>query len=125
MYVHKNYIRDWVIHTRHIKRLDREAMGKMNTETLKRKRKHHFIDDNYDDPPQKSEKKLKTLDIDASFEYDDEDANAIEDDILESLETEEEKPRVSKRIRKPVQHFDDISERTTLSLPPTKYVLQF
>ncbi|XP_055845496.1 general transcription factor 3C polypeptide 1 [Episyrphus balteatus] len=45
VYVQKNHVRHWVIHTRHIKRLERESMGKL-VPGQKRKPDDEYLSDN-------------------------------------------------------------------------------
>ncbi|KAM7349164.1 general transcription factor 3C polypeptide 1 isoform 1-T4 [Cochliomyia hominivorax] len=77
MYVHKNHIRPWVVHTFNLKRLDRENMGGITSSI---KRSYNQIDNaSSDDGSETKAKKSKTVC--------------------------DEEP--SKRITKPVKRFDD------------------
>ncbi|XP_037936910.1 general transcription factor 3C polypeptide 1 [Teleopsis dalmanni] len=88
VYVHKTHIRDWLVLTFHIKRLDREKLGDTNTtKVLKRPRTEE--NDEFDSGDSGSNKKQKTTENEET-----------------SSDTSQMQPSSSKRLPKPVQPFD-------------------
>lgn len=97
MYVHKTNIRPWVVHTFHLKRLEREKLGPDGTVSLKR---------------MASDSESGTSGNSGVADNDEADvANAskrpkLADDARVSAEDQ----RISKRVPKPVKRFESASK---------------
>lgn len=88
MYVHKNHIRSWVVHTFNLKRLDRENMGG-STAALKR---------NYESLTNPIENSFEEVVENAPYKL-----QKVEEDANQSEQPSTSRP--SKRIVKPVKRF--------------------
>lgn len=99
MYVHKNHIRPWVVHTFNLKRLDRENLGGSTT-AIKRSYNNNELSNSEENCESKS-KRRKT----------ESEENSIEENEL----------RTSKRISKPVKRFDEtLNENEATSSNPNE-----
>ncbi|XP_017476820.1 PREDICTED: general transcription factor 3C polypeptide 1 isoform X1 [Rhagoletis zephyria] len=92
MYVHKSHIRPWVVHTFHLKRLEREKLGPDGTLTLKRKitsgdcsENENMDEEGSDEPEEASSSKRAKLANDVGATAEDQ--------------------QLSKRVSKPVNRF--------------------
>lgn len=99
MYVHKNHIRPWVVHTFNLKRLDRENLGGSTT-AIKRTYNNNELSSSEENCDSKS-KRRKTE--------------------SEENSTEENELRTSKRVSKAVKRFDEtLNENESSSSNPNE-----
>ncbi|XP_073816879.1 general transcription factor 3C polypeptide 1 [Musca autumnalis] len=109
MYVHKNYVRSWVVHTFNLKRLDRENLG-TSTAALKRSYEQMSAGEEKEKDDAPSEAKRKATDNNADAE----ETNA-------SNEKQTEAPSTStKRVSKPVNRFNPNVVESNMSINNTK-----
>ena len=105
MYVHKSHIRPWLVHTFHIKRLDRETIGSTAAKTIKRKAEEANTETSHDDAKPSTSKKIKLDEANTATANDDvklSSSNKIKPDEATSVS--------GKRKSKPVQRFDAVTE---------------
>lgn len=101
MYVHKNHIRQWVVHTFNLKRLDRENMG-TSTAALKRTYDQMISGHEEDSCTNTEEPQAKRL----NSEQNSNDGSS-----------EEQNSITTKRVSKPVHRFDPM-EADSMSINP-------
>ncbi|XP_011181660.2 general transcription factor 3C polypeptide 1 [Zeugodacus cucurbitae] len=95
MYVHKTHIRPWVVHTFHLKRLEREKLGPDGTVSLKRGA-------SVAEPSTSGSTEV------ADSDEADEASASKKAKLAEDVKVEDQ--RVSKRVPKPVKRFESASK---------------
>lgn len=97
MYVHKTHIRPWVVHTFHLKRLEREKLGPDGTVSLKR---------GASDAEPSTSGNAEVADSDDADGPGASKRAKLADDARVSADDQ----RISKRVPKPVKRFESASK---------------